>query len=154
MGDILQKGRIMNITFLIFSFNVGGIERLLIDMANNMAERGNNITLCVINDDYDAELLGKLDAKVDVVRLNRKIGDKASFKYMIRLAKILRQKKTDILHCQGINCVLFSALVYKLVIYSAAPDNGCSCGAAGPKSVLTFPPNACNSNDPEYVPTA
>ena len=41
---------------------------------------------------------------------------------------------------------LLVALVYKFVTYCAA--------ICGPKSTLTFPPNACNSNDPEYVPTA
>jgi len=99
----------MNIAFLIFSFNVGGIERLLIDMANEMAKRGNNITLCIINDDYDEELLSYLNQDVDIFKLNRKVGAKRNATYMYRLAKIIRQRKIEILHCQGINCVIFSA---------------------------------------------
>lgn len=100
----------MNIAFLIFSFNVGGIERLLIDMADNMAKRGNNITLCVINNDFDEELLKCMSPEVDVVKLGRGIGAKSSLKYMLKLAKLVKDKKINILHCQGINCVIFSFL--------------------------------------------
>ncbi len=104
----------MNIMFLIFSFNVGGIERLLIDMADNMAERGNNITLCVINDDYDKELLHCIAPCVDIVMLGRPMGSKSSIKYILSLARLIKRKKIEILHCQGINCVIFSFLA-KLV---------------------------------------
>lgn len=107
-GDELKKS--MNIMFLIFSFNVGGIEWLLIDMANGMSERGNNITLCVINEDYDSELLRQLSPKVEVLRLGRQMGEKSHLKYMLRLAKSIRTHKIDVLHCQGINCVIFSLL--------------------------------------------
>ncbi|WP_027206046.1 glycosyltransferase [Butyrivibrio fibrisolvens] len=100
----------MNIMFLIFSFNVGGIERLLIDMADNMAKRGNNITLCVINDDYDSEFIKHISPDVDVVMLGRAMGSKSSFKYMLSLAGVIKRKKIDVLHCQGINCVIFSFL--------------------------------------------
>ena len=100
----------MNILFLIFSFNIGGIERLLIDMANNMTKRGNSITLCIINDDYDNELISCLDPDVDVIKLGRQVGNKNMFPQMIKLTKIIKTKGVDILHCQGINCVIFSLL--------------------------------------------
>lgn len=101
----------MNIMFLIFSFNVGGIERLLVDLANNMQKRGNTITLCIINDDYDDSLLSEFSSEVNIVKLGRKIGAGFPLAQMFGLAKIAKKNKIDILHCQGINCVIFSIFV-------------------------------------------
>ena len=112
----------MNILFLIFSFNIGGIERLLIDMANNMTKRGNSITLCIINDDYDNELISCLDPDVDVIKLGRQVGNKNMFPQMIKLTKIIKTKGVDILHCQGINCVIFSCPNIK--IFNTVHDVG------------------------------
>ena len=83
----------MNIMFLIFSFNVGGIERLIIDMANGMVKCGNSITICIINDDYDPDLLKKFDAQVNTVILGRKQGSKSYLSYMLKLSKIIKEKK-------------------------------------------------------------
>lgn len=102
----------MRIMFEIFSFNVGGIERLLIDMCNNLERRGHNVFLCIINKDYSEELLKALDPSVTILQLNRPVGSSHTqdFYYMRRLAYFVRHFQIEVLHCQGINCVLFSAL--------------------------------------------
>lgn len=100
----------MNIMFLIFSFNIGGIERLLIDMSEELANRGNSVSLCIINKDYDDNLIKKVNKDVDIIKLNRGVASKGIIKYMFRLAFEVKRKKVDVLHCQGINCVIFSYL--------------------------------------------
>ena len=100
----------MKIMFLIFSFNTGGIERLLIDMCNTMSAQGHSITLCVINKDYELPLLDELSPAVTRLLMDRPMGDANKRSYMKQLARIIRKGKYDILHCQGLNCVLFSIL--------------------------------------------
>ena len=118
----------MNIAFLIFSFNIGGIERLLIDMSNNMSANGHNIFLIVINDDFNKDLLGLLSPKVHIIFLHRQMGEKKLFPYMLKLAKIVKRNKIQVLHCQGINCVIFSFIVkvfsHKTAILNTVHDNG------------------------------
>ena len=98
----------MNIMFLIFSFNVGGIEHLLIDMTNELKKRSINVYVCIINEDYDEELLSQLASDAKIIKLGRHAGSKCVLKYMLQLAKIVKRTNIDILHCQGINCVIFS----------------------------------------------
>lgn len=93
----------MNIMFLIFSHNIGGIERLLIDMANEMSQRGHHVHLCVINKDYSSDLLNNYHQDVSIYTLDKPIGSKNFLKYMIQFAEITKKAKIDILHCQGIN---------------------------------------------------
>lgn len=100
----------INIMFLIFSFNVGGIERLLIDLCNNMASKGHHIYLCIINDDYTEDIINELSPLVNILYLKRPIGSKKQLAYMQSLSKLISNYHIQILHCQGINCVLFSAL--------------------------------------------
>ena len=96
--------------FLIYSFNIGGIERQLIEMCNAMAAE-NKVWLCVINRDYTESLFADLEPKVSVIRLDKTPGHSGQLAYMRKLASVVRDEHIDILHCQGINCVLFSALV-------------------------------------------
>ena len=104
----------MNIMFLIFSFNVGGIERLLIDMSRCMLARGQNVFICIINDDYTPSLLEQIPEKVHIIMLHRPTGDINKIKYMNRLSRVIKDNHIQILHCQGVNCVIFS-LVAKLM---------------------------------------
>lgn len=119
----------MNILFEIFSFNVGGIERQLVDMCNLLAQDpANRIWLCVINDDYTESLLKTLSPEVQVLLLHRPAGTQKNLPYMRKLASFVRQNRIDIIHCQGVNCVLFSALT-KLrhpapVIINTVHDSG------------------------------
>lgn len=65
----------MNILHIIFSFELGGTENMLVDIANEQAKQ-NRVTIVIINDVYDVRLLELLDAKVQVIRLERAQGSK------------------------------------------------------------------------------
>lgn len=100
----------MNILFLIFSFNTGGIERLIIDMANNMAKQNNKVSLCIINHDYMDPLLNCFDSSVQIFKLDREISSNSRIKYMISLSSFIRKNHIQAVHCHGLNCVLFSII--------------------------------------------
>ena len=87
---------------------MGGIERLLIDMSRSMVRKGHTVYLCVINEDYTPSLLEEVDPGVQVVLLHRKPGA-SLLQASLRFARFAATHPIDVLHCQGLNCVLFSA---------------------------------------------
>ena len=99
----------MRIMFLIFSFNTGGIERQLIEMSKVMIRRGEEVSLCVINDDYSADLLRQVPKEVPTYFLGRVPGSKTTWAGMGKLSDLIRKTNTQVLHCQGANCVLYAA---------------------------------------------
>lgn len=118
----------MNIMFEIFSFNVGGIERLIVDMSSSLIQKGHKVWLCVINDDYTKSMLDALSPEVTVLELGRPVGNKNDIKYMHKLAKYVHNNHIDVIHCHGINCVIFSGLCkigsHRLVIINTVHDSG------------------------------
>ena len=118
----------MNIAFLIFSFNIGGIERLLVDMCNTMICDQNNIFLIIINDDYNKDLLKKISPKVNIILLKRPIGSHKLLPYMIKFWHFIRRNHINIVHCHGINCVLFASMTKFMInspkIINTVHDNG------------------------------
>ena len=87
---------------------MGGIERLLIDMSRSMVRKGHTVYLCIINEDYTPSLLDEVDPGVQVVLLHRKPGA-SLLQASLRFARFAAAHPIDVLHCQGLNCVLFSA---------------------------------------------
>lgn len=117
----------MKIMMLIFSFNVGGIERLLVDEMNGLVQRRHEMTLCVINDDVTESLIQTLSPEVSVVRLGRKPGT-GKAEAMRQISKVISDRKIEILHCQGMNCVLMAGLAKiqhpHLVVLNTVHDVG------------------------------
>lgn len=105
----------MNIVYVVFSFNVGGIEKLLIDVLNNICTKEDNIYLYIINNNYDFKLLSEISDKVNIICVNREPKDK-KIKYMIDFAKFVKKEKVDVIHCQCINSIKFSLLAKLLKI--------------------------------------
>lgn len=119
----------MKIMYLIYSYTAGGgIETLLRDLMHGMVQKGHSVCLCVINHDYDEAMLRSLDPEIRVILLERPPRSGGQARYMRRFASIVRRERIDILHCQGINCVIFSALakLYRpqLRILNTVHDNG------------------------------
>lgn len=101
----------MNILHTVFSFNNGGIENLLIDILNNWNYRNDKVILCIINDDYDNELLSKIKSNknLEVITLNRKKSSK-SIKPLIKYIKLIYKNKIDLIHCHLFQAVKVSIL--------------------------------------------
>ena len=104
----------MNIMFLIFSFNTGGIEKQLIEMANNMTTKGHHICLCIINHRYEEELLEKINEKVIIEKFDRNENSNHKLQFMLRFAKIVKDKNIQIIHCQEPTGVIFSFIAKRM----------------------------------------
>lgn len=97
----------MNIIHAIYSFQTGGAETMLIDIINEQCQ-SNSVTLIVINDKINENLLSSINKKIKIILLKRKPGNKISLiKTFFRLNKIIALLQPDIIHCHDNNLFPF-----------------------------------------------
>lgn len=89
----------MKITHLIYAFPTGGTETMLVDIINEQAKY-EPITLIVLNDYYDKNLISKISNKVSVYLINRRMGSRNPIPFL-RLNYILAKVKPDVIHCHN-----------------------------------------------------
>lgn len=90
----------MKIVHLIYSFNYGGVETMLVDIINEQCKYA-DIALLVINKLYSKELLATVDTRVSITLLNRPCGSKNPL-YIVKAATVLRKICPHIIHCHEI----------------------------------------------------
>ena len=100
----------MKIVHIIFSFNTGGAELMLLDIINEQCKK-ENIYLIIVNDSYDNEILKNIDKKVKVHKVNRKAGSK-NILTLLKLHWILFKINPDFIHCH--NYDLAKILLFRL----------------------------------------
>lgn len=87
----------MKIVHVIWSLNIGGAETLLANLANEQALLGETVTLIIINNSYDNEILNSISKNVNIVLLNRRPGSKSPIP-ILKLNYILFRLKPQIIH--------------------------------------------------------
>lgn len=87
----------MKITHLYWSLAYGGIETMLVNIANAQAEQGEEVSIIIINDKYEESLIKSLDSRVSFYKLERKIGSK-NISFIIKLHSLLGKLRPDIIH--------------------------------------------------------
>lgn len=96
----------MKICHLVFSFPVGGIENLLIDIANEESTTC-EVVIMIINNSYNLEALKRISQNVQIVFINRPEGNKWNFIYLLKLWYFLFLLNPDIIHTHFSKTVLF-----------------------------------------------
>lgn len=91
----------MKIVHCIFSFNTGGAETMLIDIANEQVKT-EDVTLMIVNDSFQQFLLDQLDKRIGVIFLNRPAGSHNLF-YVFRLNYILWCLHPDVIHVHSVS---------------------------------------------------
>lgn len=86
----------MKIVHIIYSFNTGGAETMLIDIMNEQVKT-EDVTLIIINDSKSDCLIDNIDKRVNIVYLNR-IEKSKSIIPLIRLNFILWHMKPQAVH--------------------------------------------------------
>ena len=92
----------MKILYLLFSFTTGGTERLVTDICNEMAARGHDIHLYVVNDHYDQSMLDGLDSRVQVALQKRRPGGGGKLETLQRIAEYIRRHGIEVVHCNSL----------------------------------------------------
>jgi glycosyltransferase involved in cell wall biosynthesis len=106
----------MKILHLIFSFQLGGAESMLIDIANRQALY-NDVYVFIINNDYNRTLLENFNKEVKVHLFNRKVNSKNLFK-IVEINSGVLKLKPEIIHCHDSNIVrfLFVHCLFKTIL--------------------------------------
>ncbi len=87
----------MKISHIFYSLNYGGIETLIVNVANWQADKGHDVSVILISSIYEKSLIDAINSKVKVVYLGRRKNSKgimAAGKLNLYLIK----KQFDILH--------------------------------------------------------
>ncbi|MDR0989255.1 MAG: glycosyltransferase [Prevotellaceae bacterium] len=86
----------MKILHIIVSLKTGGAETMLIDMVNAQVNR-HEVSLCIINSDYETEMFRLLDKRVKMILLHRRPGTRR-LSDLIRLNYQAYFHRYDVIH--------------------------------------------------------
>lgn len=93
----------MRIMYLLFSFTIGGTERLVADICNEMSVRGNEVHLYIVNDLISEEMLETLNKNVKVFLQKRPVGKGKRLTTLWMIARYVKRNRIQIVHCNSLN---------------------------------------------------
>lgn len=105
----------MKILHLIFSFNTGGSETMLVDIMNEQ-RKYEEIHLIIVNSICTEAVLNNISKQVKVYFINRKPGSRNLFP-ILKLNFLIFKIKPDIIHCHNFEMVqiLFRKLIHSKI---------------------------------------
>lgn len=86
----------MRIFHIIFTLNIGGAETMLVDIANEQSKE-DDVTVCIIDDCLNVQLLNSISSRVKVILLGRKPGSHSLLPFL-KLNCLLLKNKPDVVH--------------------------------------------------------
>jgi glycosyltransferase involved in cell wall biosynthesis len=89
----------MRIAHLAWSLRTGGLETMLVDIVAEQSLSA-EVFVVVINREYDESVMMSLSERVGIVRIERPASSRNPW-YSVRLHRVLRRLKPDILHSHG-----------------------------------------------------
>lgn len=107
----------MNIIHCLFTMETGGAQILAVDIMNRMASLGNQVSLIIINDRYNENVLSNLNPKVKVYKIGRKEGSKNPF-IILKLNAIIWRLSPDIIHFHEYNGISVVKFPFARTIYT------------------------------------
>lgn len=87
----------LKILHIIFSLQVGGMETMLIDIANEQARAGHSVEILVVNNLIDPSLPPKLDPDVRLTLFRRREGS-APLLLLARINLLVMRRRPDVIH--------------------------------------------------------
>ena len=93
----------MKIVHCFFTMHMGGSQILAIDMLNEMCKQ-HEVSLIVVNDQWNEKLLKRLKPLVKTYLINRKEGSRNPLP-ILRFNLLLHKLKPDVIHCHEIKLV-------------------------------------------------
>lgn len=90
----------MTVAHLFWALSYGGIETMLVNIANEQQRQGAEVYVIIINNLIADELAEKISPEVKLVKINRPVGSK-SLAFIPRLNRALSIINPDIIHLHG-----------------------------------------------------
>lgn len=103
----------MKVAHVIFSFNAGGAELMLIDILNEQIKTS-NISLIIINKSYSQDLLKKIDNRIDIHFINRPKKSRNPL-YIFKLNRLLFKLRANVIHCHNDKAIGLLLNIFKKI---------------------------------------
>lgn len=87
------------VVHIVWGLNTGGIETMLVNIVNQQRAH-TSVTLIVINDAVNEELIASIDNEVEIIRLNRRLGSRNPLP-IIKLNTLLLRLNPQAIHCHS-----------------------------------------------------
>ena len=97
----------MKVVHVVWSLALGGIETMLVNIANAQTREGAEVSVIIINDLYDESLVRSFNDKAKLVFLHRKLHSH-NLVFMLKLNQVLKHLTPDVIH-------LHSSRIYKVI---------------------------------------
>lgn len=107
----------MRITHVFWGLSIGGIETMLVNIANCQARAGARVSVIIINDLNEPMLLSRFDQAVEVIRLGRRLHS-LSPNFAFRLNAELRRLNPDAIHLHRSEISCFIARRWRSRLHS------------------------------------
>lgn len=89
----------MNIVHIIWSFKFGGVETMLVNIANEQVKLSHKVSIIIVdNAAEDKSLISALDRRISVYNLNRKKGVISNVMTVIRMHLFLKKIEPEVIH--------------------------------------------------------
>ena len=86
----------MKILHIVFSFKYGGIETMLVNIVNEQIQ-DEDVSILIINNSYNQNLIDKIDKRVRIIKVNRPIKSKNPY-YIIKMNYLIHRLAPNIIH--------------------------------------------------------
>lgn len=87
----------MKITHIFWSLGFGGIETMLVNIANAQIKEKAQVSIIIINKFCEETLIQSLDKRISIYILGRTDGS-IDFRFIIKLNRLLKQIQPDVIH--------------------------------------------------------
>jgi len=105
------------ITHIFWSLCYGGIETMLVNIANAQCKLGTKISIIIINNKFENSLIKSINSKIKVYIINRK-SNIFDMYYIIKLNTLLSKINPDIIHLHQSN-------IYKFILSKKLKEKSC-----------------------------
>ena len=94
----------MKIIHVVWSLKFGGIETMLVNLANAQVDLNQGVSVIIINDNWDEKLLSSFNSKVKIIKLHKKLGSKNPF-FIFNLNYFLLNLSPNVIHLHFSNII-------------------------------------------------
>ncbi len=98
----------MKILHVIFTLKTGGLENLLIDIANEQVRAGHEVSVLIINAGSEAEMLSRFDPQIRIIQSGRRAGSRNPLP-LVKANLAVMAMGPDVIHVHnenGVNVML------------------------------------------------
>lgn len=106
------------IVHILFNMKLGGTESMLIDIMRQQVELGFRVVLVLINDEHDAELLSRIDSRVEIKCVGRKEGGRNPL-HLLQLNWLLLRLNPWVIHVHTVRALGMLFVLRQRIVFTA-----------------------------------